>query len=54
MDSWINKSNIFLENKDFKEGLKFISSNEEILIQSEDMNKFNSKNFKVVSKKKPR
>ena len=40
-------------NYSFKEVLKFISSNEEILIQSEDIIKFNSKNFKVVSKKKP-
>ncbi len=37
----------------FKENLKFISSNEEILIQSEDIKKFNIKDFKVVSKKKP-
>ena len=33
--------------------LQFASSNEEILVQSEDMNKFNNKNFKVVSKRKP-
>ena len=37
----------------FKEDLKFISNNEEILIQSEDINKFNIRDFKVVSKKKP-
>ena len=37
----------------FKEILRFISSNEEILIQSEDINKFNIKDFKIVSKKKP-
>ena len=37
----------------FKENLKFISSNEEILIQSEDIKKFNIKDFKVVSKMKP-
>ena len=36
-----------------KEKLKFISNNEEILVQSEDINKFNRKNFKIVSKKKP-
>ena len=33
--------------------LRFVSSNEEILVQSEDIKKFNSKNFKVVSKRKP-
>ena len=37
----------------FKENLKFISNNEEILIQSEDIKKFNIKDFKVVSKMKP-
>ena len=37
----------------FKEDLKFISNNEEILVQSEDINKFNIKDFKIVSKKKP-
>ena len=36
-----------------KDKLKFISNNDEILVQSEDMNKFNIKDFKVVSKKKP-
>ncbi len=36
-----------------KEKLKFISNNEDILIQSEDMKKFNVNDFKVVSKKKP-
>ena len=40
-------------NYSFKENLRFVSSNEEILIQSEDINKFNNKNFKIVSKKKP-
>jgi phosphoribosylaminoimidazolecarboxamide formyltransferase / IMP cyclohydrolase len=40
-------------NYSFKEVLKFSSLNEEILVQSEDTNKFNIKNFKVVSKKKP-
>ena len=33
--------------------IKFNSTNETILTQSEDMEKFNIKNFKVVSKKKP-
>ena len=37
----------------FKENIKFLSSNEEILVQSVDVNKFDSKNFKVVSKKRP-
>ena len=40
-------------NYSFKEILKFVSSNEELLIQTEDSNKFSSKDFKVVSKKKP-
>ena len=40
-------------NYSFKKATKFLSANEEILVQSEDMNKFNIKNFKVVSKKKP-
>tara|TARA_B110000014_G_scaffold193765_1_gene142663 strand:+ start:28 stop:1563 length:1536 start_codon:yes stop_codon:yes gene_type:complete len=35
------------------EKFKFISNNEEILIQSEDSNIFNLKDFKIVSKKKP-
>ena len=35
------------------EKLKFTSNNKEILIQSEDNSKFNLKDFKVVSKKKP-
>ena len=30
----------------FKEKLKFISNNEEILVQSEDLNKFNIKDFR--------
>jgi len=37
----------------FKEILKFTSINEEILVQSEDTNKFTSKDFKIVSKRKP-
>ncbi|MDC0445533.1 bifunctional phosphoribosylaminoimidazolecarboxamide formyltransferase/IMP cyclohydrolase [Candidatus Pelagibacter sp.] len=40
-------------NYSFKERLRFISSNEELLIQTEDLKKFNKKDFKVVSKKKP-
>ena len=35
-----------------KEELKFVSINEEILVQSEDACKFNFKDFKIVSKKK--
>ena len=37
----------------FKEILRSISINEEILVQSEDMYKFNIKDFKIVSKRKP-
>ena len=33
--------------------LRFVSSNEELLIQTEDFKKFSNKDFKVVSKKKP-
>ena len=40
-------------NYSFKEMLKFVSSNEELLIQTEDLKKFSKKDFKVVSKKKP-
>ena len=40
-------------NYSFKEILRFISSNEELLIQTEDLKKFSSKDFKIVSKKKP-
>ena len=40
-------------NYTLKDELKFVSNNEEILVQSEDMNTFNVKNFKIVSKKKP-
>ena len=35
------------------ENLNFISTNENILIQSEDKISFKRKNFKIVSKKKP-
>jgi phosphoribosylaminoimidazolecarboxamide formyltransferase/IMP cyclohydrolase len=37
----------------FKEVLRYISSNEELLIQTEDFKKFKNKDFKVVSKTKP-
>src|SRR5210317_2174496 len=40
-------------NYSFKEILRFISTNEELLIQTEDLNKFNKRDFKIVSKKKP-
>ena len=40
-------------NYSFKEILRSISSNEELLLQTEDLKKFSNKNFKVVSKKKP-
>jgi len=40
-------------NYSFKEILRFISLNEEILVQTEDLKKFSNKDFKVVSKKKP-
>ena len=33
--------------------IRFSSTNESILTQSEDLKKFNIKNFKIVSKKKP-
>jgi len=36
-----------------KEMVKFSSSNESILAQSEDLKKFNIKDFKIVSKQKP-
>ena len=50
------KKNIRLidaSNYSFNEKLKFVSNNEEVLVQSEDMYKFTIKDFKVVSKKKP-
>jgi phosphoribosylaminoimidazolecarboxamide formyltransferase/IMP cyclohydrolase len=40
-------------NYSFNKILRFISSNEEILVQTEDLKKFSNKDFKVVSKKKP-
>ncbi len=36
-----------------EELLKFVSFNQDIMIQSEDLNLFSSKNFKIVSKRKP-
>ncbi len=44
---------IDVSNYSIKETLQFTSSNEEILIQSGDINKFSNKDFKIVSKKKP-
>ena len=38
---------------EIKNLLRFNSANESILTQSEDIEKFNIKNFKIVSKKKP-
>ncbi len=35
------------------DGLKHVSASNEILIQSEDLKKFTTKNFKIVSKRKP-
>ncbi|MDC0125114.1 bifunctional phosphoribosylaminoimidazolecarboxamide formyltransferase/IMP cyclohydrolase [Candidatus Pelagibacter sp.] len=40
-------------NYSFEEILRFVSSNEELLVQTEDLKKFSNKDFKVVSKKKP-
>ena len=40
-------------NYSFKEILRFISSNEELLVQTEDSKKFSNNDFKIVSKKKP-
>ena len=40
-------------NYSLKEILRFISTNEELLIQTEDFIKFNNRDFIVVSKKKP-
>ena len=40
-------------NYTFKEKSKFISSNEELLVQTEDLKKLNNKDFKIVSKRKP-
>jgi phosphoribosylaminoimidazolecarboxamide formyltransferase/IMP cyclohydrolase len=40
-------------NYSYKEKLRFISSNEELMLQTEDLKKFSNKDFKIVSKKKP-
>ncbi len=51
-----NKKNLRLidaTNYTLKEILRFVSSNEEFLIQSEDIKIFKEKDFKIVSKKKP-
>jgi phosphoribosylaminoimidazolecarboxamide formyltransferase/IMP cyclohydrolase len=40
-------------NYTFEEILKFLSTNEELLLQTEDFKSFSNKDFKVVSKKKP-
>jgi phosphoribosylaminoimidazolecarboxamide formyltransferase/IMP cyclohydrolase len=40
-------------NYSLKEKLRFISSNEELLLQTEDLKKFSNKDFKIVSKRKP-
>ncbi|WP_435162855.1 bifunctional phosphoribosylaminoimidazolecarboxamide formyltransferase/IMP cyclohydrolase [Candidatus Pelagibacter bacterium nBUS_25] len=40
-------------NYSFKEILRIVSSNEELLIQTEDIKKFSNKDFKIVSKRKP-
>ena len=37
----------------FSEILRFLSANEELLVQTEDFKNFSNKDFKVVSKKKP-
>ncbi len=44
----INASN-YVSNENYN----FLSSGDEILFQSDDIQKFNNRNFKVVSKKKP-
>ena len=51
-----NKKNLrLIDASDFiiKDLVKFSSANDSILTQSEDMGKFNIKDFKIVSKKKP-
>ena len=40
-------------NYSYTEILRLVSSNEEFLVQTEDFNKFNKNDFKIVSKKKP-
>ena len=51
-----NKKNLRLidsSNFKIKDLVRFNSANEAILTQSEDINKFNIKDFRIVSKKKP-
>ena len=40
-------------NYSSKEKLRLISSNEELLVQTEDLKKFSNKDFRIVSRKKP-
>jgi phosphoribosylaminoimidazolecarboxamide formyltransferase/IMP cyclohydrolase len=40
-------------NYSFKEKLRFVSSNEELLLQTEDLKKFSNNDFKIISKRKP-
>ena len=40
-------------NYSLNQFLKFVSHNQDILVQSEDLNQFSHKNFKIVSKRKP-
>jgi len=40
-------------NYKLKENLKLVSSNDEILVQSEDLKVFKNEDFKIVSKRKP-
>ena len=40
-------------NYSFKEKLRLISSNEELLVQTEDLKKFSNKDFRIVSRRKP-
>src|SRR6056300_5954 len=40
-------------NYSSKEKLRLISSNEELLVQTEDLKKFSNKDFKIVSRRKP-
>ena len=40
-------------NYSFKEKLRLISSNEELLVQTGDLKKFSNKDFRIVSRKKP-
>jgi len=40
-------------NYSFNKDLRYVSVNEEILVQSKDLKKFTTKDFKIVSKRKP-